>query len=236
MEDTYNVKAIILNRRALGESDGRVTAYSREAGKLELTVRGMKKPKSKLAAHLEPLNLTNIMVVRGQKHDYVGAAMSENCYPEIKNDLAKLAAAGRALKITGELIKPGLADERIFELLKDYLLTLEASKNGLEVLAPFFVFKLLAELGHQPELFSCLACSKKISPGKNKFDLAKGGLVCDRCAKPGDSNQLVISDDGIKLLRLALKTDFKQLAKVKVGGKLCGEAGGVIDKFSKYCF
>ncbi|MDO8667597.1 MAG: DNA repair protein RecO [bacterium] len=255
MEDTYNIKTIILNRKSFSECDSRVVVYSREFGKLELTARGAKKIKSKLAGHLEPLSLTNIMAVRGRRHDYVGAALNENCFSNIKNDLTKLAPAGRAVKIIDQLIKPGLADEKIFELLKNYLETLErpesvipAPQNAggiqkelysdyrLTMLTQLFIFKLLALLGHQPELSVCVSCVNKILPGRNRFDLARGGLVCSKCFNPKDANQLVITDDSIKLLRLAVKCNFQQLQKIKISKKLGQEAGEIIDKFFKYSF
>ncbi len=243
MEETYNVKAIILNRRPVGESDSRITAYSHEKGKLELTARGTKKIKSKLAGHLEPFNLADIMVARGQKYDYVGTAVSEKCFSGVKNNLEKLTAAGQAVKIVDRLIKPGVADKGIFELLKDYLEILNKTKADPEILTSLFIFKLLANLGHQPELSRCLNCGGKIQPGKNRFDFSLGGLVCEKCADPKDANQpasqedrLVVSDDAIKLLRLALKSDFKQLGKVKVGKKLGEDVAGVIEKFFRYSF
>lgn len=243
MEETYNIKAIILNRKSFSECDSRVVVYSRENGKLELTARGAKKIKSKLAGHLEPISLTDIMVIRGRRYDYVGAAVSENYFSNIKNDLAKLILAGRAVKVVEKLIKPGLPDEKIFELLKDYFKALAAAKDNFEMAIWFFILKFMAELGHQPELSVCLNCGKKILPEKNRFDLARGGLVCGRCADFKDANQpaspagrLAVSDDGIKLLRLALKCNFERLAKVKISKKLGGEAGEVIDSFFKYNF
>jgi DNA repair protein RecO (recombination protein O) len=236
MEDTYNIKAIILNRQARGECDGRVVVYAREAGKLELTARGAKKIKSKLAGHLEPLNLVDIMVVRGQRHDYVGAAVSERCFSEIKNDLAKLAAAGRAVGVINLAIKPGVADKEIFGLFKEYLEALECVKDNFELLTQFFILKFLVFLGHKPELSACLKCGTKIRPGKNQFGLAQGGLICAKCADLKNASQPAISDDAIKLLRLALAHNFQQLGKIKISKKLGREAGEIIDKFYRYGF
>jgi len=198
MEDTYNIKAIVLNRKSYSENDSRVMVYSQESGKLELTARGAKKIKSKSAGHLEPFNLVDIMVIRGQNHDYVGTAVSEKCYGDIKGDLAKLFAAGRAFKIINQLIKPGLADQEIFELLKEYLEVLNTAKKDFEILTSLFIFKFLAMLGHKPELAFCTCCVNKISPGNNRFDLARGGMVCGKCADLKDGNQLAVSDDTIK--------------------------------------
>ncbi len=229
MEETYNLTAIILNRRAQGEGDGRVTVYSLERGKLELTVRGMKKIKSKLAGHLEPLTLGEIMAIRGRQYDYVGAAVSENCYADIKNNLDKLTVAGEAVNIFNKLVKAGQADEKLFNLLKDYLEILNSLDSGQ--LNSFFIFKLLSELGYKPELYCCVNCGGKLAPAGLKFDASRGGLVCDKCpAEPG----LTISENSVKLLRLAENCDLKKLVKIKTDKKTEKEARIIMSSFLKY--
>jgi len=235
MEETYNLKAIILNHRPSGEDDGKIILYSRELGKQELTARGVKKIKSKLAGHLEPFNLVDLMVIHGRQYDYVGGAVSEKCCPGIKSNLAKVAAAGQATRIVIKLIKPGVADEAIFELLFDYLNELEIGKGEPELLYSFFTLKFLSRLGNGPELSFCLKCHKKILPGKNRFDLAKGGLVCGQCSNY-ELTQLTISDDAIKLLRLADKEDFKKLTKIKINKKLEKEIEKIVNSFYSYHF
>lgn len=231
MEETYNLTAIILNRRPFAEDDGRVVVYSRERGKLDLVARGVKKIKSKLAGHLEPLSLTDIMAVCGRQYDYAGAAVSENCFFNIKNDLAKLAAAGQAVKIFDKLIKPGVADEAIFDLLKDYLEVLNFKKSGFDVLNWFFIFKLLVALGFKPELYNCVNCGGKITPVGMKFDLARGGLICGKCrAEQG----LTISENAVKLLRLAERDSLEKLIKIKIDKKTEKETAALINKFFRY--
>lgn len=232
MDETYNVKAIILNRKSAAEDDSRVVMYSREAGKLELVARGTKKIKSKLAGHLEPFNLADIMVIRGRQYDYVGAAASEKCYVNIKNDLVKLAAAGRAVNIFNKLIKPELKDAELFELLKDYLDVLDSAKK-VDILNSLFILKLLSRLGHRPELYNCLNCGNKISPVSIKFDYARGGLICLKCpAKRG----LTISENSVKLLRLAEKNDLRKLVKIKIDKPTEKQINAAMEQFFRYNF
>lgn len=231
MDETYNLKAIVLNRRPFSEDDGRVVVYSLERGKLELTVRGMKKIKSKLAGHLEPFNLVDIMAVGGRQYDYAGAAVSENCFFNIKNDLAKLAAAGQAIKIFDRLIKPGIADERPFALLVSYLEILNNGKSLPAVLNSCFIFKLLARLGYKPQLHNCVNCGGKIAPANLKFDPARGGLVCGNCAI---GQGLTIGENSVKILRLAEKNDLERLVKIKLDKKTSKETENIIRSFLNY--
>jgi DNA repair protein RecO (recombination protein O) len=127
MEQTYNTRAIILNRLDFREHDSRIICYSADRGKLELVARGAKKLKSKSSGHLEPLTLTRLMVVAGKDYNYAGTALGENFYSEIKNNLDKIFTASEAVKLVEKMTREGEVDNHaeIFKLLKDFLDELE---------------------------------------------------------------------------------------------------------------
>ncbi len=105
MEATYQIKAIILNRMAFSEDDTKVIIYSQTKGKLELVARGTKKIKSKLAGHVEPITLSDLMVVHGRQYDYVGNAVTQKSFANVKSDLDKLMIVGRIISIFNKIIK-----------------------------------------------------------------------------------------------------------------------------------
>jgi len=239
MEETFNIKALILNRKPFSEDGSKVTVYSENLGKLELMARGAKKIKSKLAGHLEPISLAEIMAVRGRQYNYIGAAVSKNCYVNIKNNFNKIKAAGQAIKVFNLIIKPGQSDQDIFSLLKNYFDFLDGAsvKPDYDLFVQLFIFKLLIKLGHKPELYNCVNCRKKISPSGNKFDLARGGLVCVKCLpKPERAHQLIISENSIKILRLADKSDFKELDKINLSSNIKKEILNIVSLFFSYIF
>jgi len=237
MEATYQTKAIILNRQPFREDDSKMTVYSFDKGKLELVARGTKKIKSKLAGHLEPINLSDLMVVRGKRLDYAGSAVSENCYANIKSDLEKLVFAGKAISVFNNLVKLGERDQVVFKLLQEILDILNSKQKlnvGYELLINFFVLRLMSQLGHKPELYNCVVCRKKIAPNNNKFDLSRGGLVCAGCQKTNRSQSLLISTDCIKVLRLAVESDLNSLTRLKISDILVEEIKNVICSFLNY--
>lgn len=240
MEETYRASAIILSSQPFRECDGRKIIYSLEKGRLSLVVRGVKKMKSKLAAHLEPISLSEIMVIRGRQFDYVGAAVSRNCYFSIKNDLSALEAVGRAIRVFNKLVNQEEGDRNIFSLLKSFLDFLNkevgnSQEKNLEIWADFFILKLLALSGYEPEMHGCLSCHKKIVPSENYFDLNRGGLICQKCLA-GSKNILPISDNCIKVLREGLRKDFDSLKKLKIDENLEKEIHGIMDGFYQHCF
>ncbi|MEA1963003.1 MAG: DNA repair protein RecO [Patescibacteria group bacterium] len=234
MEETFNIQAIILNRHAFRENDSRVLAYSMEHGKMFLVARGTESIKSKMAGHIEPFCLSDLMVVRGKRYNYIGGAKSTNCFFGLKSDLEKLEIAGRFFAILNKIIKENEVDKKLFFLINDFLETLSNIKKNIDynLFLHAFILKLICRLGYRPELYSCVACRKNISPNGNYFDFAKGGLVCSNCKK----NSLTIHKNSIKLLRFIIKEDLKNISKLFVNKKVSLEAIKNVALFYNYNF
>jgi DNA repair protein RecO (recombination protein O) len=250
MQETYGTKAIILGRRPFRECDTMVSVFCLDNGKLELVARGTKKPNSKLAGHIEPISLSNIMIARGRQYDYLAAAVNENSFVNIKNDFDKLSIAGRAVGVFEKLVKENEKDNNLFNLLFSFLNILNSCKLKVvscKLLFNFFILKFISELGYKPEeLYNCVVCKKKIIPNNNKFDLTKGGVVCGQCA-PAPSHspspasrergaRLTITDNCIKVLRMAVGIDLDKLLKLKIEKKLEKEVEKIIWSFYQYNF
>jgi len=232
MEETYNTIAIVTNNEPFREHDSKITAYSMDQGKLELVARGTKKIKSKLAGHIEPASLISLMVIRGKQYDYVGFADGQNLYANIKNNYEKILISGQVFNYFNKIIKIGEGDLEVFDLLKDFLDSLNSEKiknNNLSYY--FFIFKLLSLLGYTPELHNCLVCKSKIlANNKTKFAFNQGGLICKKCQNRS-VEVLKASDNCIKMLRLILESDFKHLNKIKIEDWLAKELSFIIESY-----
>lgn len=233
MDDTKHSQAIILNRSDYRESDSLITCYTRNFGKLSLVARGTKKIKSKLAGHLEPISLADILVVKGKGFDYVGSALGTDAFLGIKDNLNKIYYAGRSIGWFNRLVKEEQVDERLFLLLSYWLEVLdnyppaEFTKENGELFFIFFALKLMAELGYKPEMHQCLNCHEKIKPGKNYFNLKNGGIICDNCLEKERQTQeissnelLTISDNCIKLMRFIMDNRLDVAKKLKLDKKV----------------
>ncbi|MFA5155342.1 MAG: DNA repair protein RecO [Patescibacteria group bacterium] len=247
MENTRTTAALILNRQPYREADSLVTVYSPSAGKLSLVARGTQKPGSKLAGHLEPLTLSDIMIVAGKGFDYLAGASGRKFYQGIRNDLNKLYYAGQALRILNQRVGENQAEECLFFLLADWLNALEClagfrAEQG-DLFLSFFIWRLLVELGYQPEIYRCLDCHKPIEPGLNYFHLLKGGLICPDCfladQKRPDFNSnylLTVSDNCVKMIRFILGYSLAEITKVRIDKKTNKEIIDLARRFLDYNF
>src|SRR3990167_702958 len=90
---TYNTEGIILRYRDVGEFDRIYTVLSAEHGKIDAWAQGVRKPKSKLVAHLQPLYFCDFMFARGRRFDRIAQVRIINRFPELWADLGKLSKA-----------------------------------------------------------------------------------------------------------------------------------------------
>lgn len=71
---TYLTLGFPLKYHRWREADRFYTVYTKDYGKLELLARGANKIKSKLAGHLEPGLLSNLMIASGKSWDILAQA------------------------------------------------------------------------------------------------------------------------------------------------------------------
>lgn len=239
MDTTFPSKAIILNRHNWREADRLVSVYTPEFGKLSLLARGACKLNSKLAAHLEPISLSQILIIKGKGFDYIGSALMLDSFSEIKKDLNKLYFAGRALDFFNRLVKEGEGDASLFYWLEKWLNNLNQSgKNGIldkddgRFRLAFFYWRFLALLGYSLNFDNCIVCQNKIiAGGSNRLDFWRGGLLCPVCNGKGlDLEQnfkreaiIGISDNCIKLLRYLENKTEANLKSLKLPIKVLKE-------------
>jgi DNA repair protein RecO (recombination protein O) len=226
MEDTYRIKAIVLNRERYRENDLTVTVYSRDYGKLQLIARGAKKFRSKIAAHIEPFCLIEGMVVRGKHRDYLGSAISSRCFIHLKADLDKIKLASEAAAAIRIMTKDNLPDDQIFDLLLSYLILLDNPRKKAKLwLKDAFEFKMLSALGFGSDLSDCGVCKKPLIAG-NSILAANMGQVCHPSCLVQDG--LTISDNCIKLLRIVIFEPFVKIQKLALSAELSDEFKNVI--------
>lgn len=149
MPETYSEQAIVLNRRPWRDHDYTVSVYTRTRGKLQAVARGALRPQSRLAAHLEPLTLVEIMVISG-RIDYIGGAVSRDCYSHCKSDIEKTLVATKAIATCNRWLKERDNDPRIFRLLSDFLAILnqwQSEPDWYQWLSSILLYKVGVALG-----------------------------------------------------------------------------------------
>lgn len=219
----YKYTGIILDKKDVGETDRIYTIYTSESGKIRVLAKSVRKSNAKLAGFLENFNLAEIFIAKSQGMGKITGSLVINNFSKMRKNLEAIENVFRSVEVLNKLIKDENNDPKIFELLKEYLETIN-NLNGyeenhkLEIIYLGFIFKMLEELGYKIEVGSCMKCGEKIKEGNNFFDPELGGMICEEChlhVRKGSR----ITANSIKILRIIFQNSLKSLAKLKAEKK-----------------
>ena len=185
-------KAIVLRARRMGETSKLVTLYTEEYGKIPLTAKGARRPKSRFGAGLEVM--TEIQAVCYVRDDRDLHTLSDceviRTFPSLLNDIQKLAYGSGACEMVDRLTIDGEPVERLYQCLIGVLGGIEeVDATQLEPLFWYYQLRVTEALGYRPELSSCASCSDALETGIDwhQFSPAVGGVICLTCSRRGTS-------------------------------------------------
>lgn len=228
----YKTEAIVLRQRKLGEADKIVTLYTSHQGKLDAVAKGVRRTKSRLAGHLEPLTLGAYLLAVGRELDIVTQADTVEAFPALRDDLERLSRGLYCAELVERLTPERSESNPVFRLLAETLGYLN-SATEYEVVARRFELRLLHELGYRPSLLECAVCGKRLEPETNFWSVDAGGVVCPGCAD--DSLRLApLSLNALKLLRLLQRAPFEEAARVRVSRPLAAELENCLGDYVRY--
>lgn len=155
MEVTYATSAIVLTNKPWSEYDSKVVFFTPHQGQLSLVAKGSRKPLSKLTGHLQAYNWVKLMVINGRHYPYAGAAVTMDCFWNLKQDWLKLSVVNQVFIAWQKLTSQAESDPRLFALLVNFLQILDkikAEELYYHWLAKTMLLKALCHLGYQPDI------------------------------------------------------------------------------------
>ena len=232
MAVTYNTEAIVLRREDWNSNDSRLTLYTKARGKIEAVARGLRKAKSKLAAHLEPLTFAEIFLVEGRRYQIVAGSSVLDRHIDLVGNLARLASAGLVLRIVDLMTPFENHDERIFELITSTLKALEGGSAVNDVgagrIAHLFAWKLMLFSGYHPELRNCLECQKPLNAEQVAINVRRGGVMHQVCVKT-TNNIVTVSFAAIKGLAYMVEAPINDAIRLRSANGALAEINMVIE-------
>ena len=170
---SYKAEGIVLRQTPLAEADRILTIYTRELGKVRAVARGVRRPKSKLGGHLEPLCHVAVSLAEGRNLDTVSEAEVIQSFSGLEDDLERLSKGIYLSELVDAFSPDRLANRQVFDLLLDALDRLQCSERPVNLLLSFET-KLLGLSGYGPELRQCVECGLDLEAADHLFSSAAG--------------------------------------------------------------
>jgi DNA repair protein RecO (recombination protein O) len=179
----HEAEGIVLRQYSLSEADRIVVLVTREAGKLRLVAHGVKKPKSRASACVEPLTHARFQFYgrEGSELSHLRQCEAIHSYLGRNATLEQMYAFTYFAEIAQETVEDNNPNPLMFRLL---LATLEAGETvgGVEALVRYFELWSVRLNGWLPDYGYCSDCGTCVKDSDFYVAPESGQGRCSGCA------------------------------------------------------
>jgi DNA repair protein RecO (recombination protein O) len=230
----------VLRRKDIGEADRILTLFTPGMGKVRVIAKGIRKPRSRKAGHLELFTRANLLLATGRDLDIVTQAETLEAYRPLREDLLSGAYGAYMVELLDRFTPDAEEHAALYDLLRRGLSWVCEARSqpaegggpgagqaqALALAARYYELHLLSMAGYQPQLRVCVACGRDLQPVDQFFSAAEGGVVCTACGQSrGElhAGRLPLSLGALKLLRYMQSNPWSRVAALNIGSRTHAE-------------
>jgi len=228
----YQTEAIIIKKIKLGEADRILTLYTPYLGKIRAVAKGVRRPKSKMAGHLELLTHSLVSLARGRNLDTITGSQTINSFLPLKSDLKLTSYGLYATELVDQFTADHIENRPLFQVLLETMQRL-CRRGDNELVLRYFELHLLNQVGYRPQLQQCVSCRQPLEPTTNSFCPGAGGMLCPSCCQSQPLTRPV-SVNALKVLRLLQSSDYDTVVKLKMDSELSHQLEMVMRDYLRY--
>ncbi|HZP36606.1 MAG TPA: DNA repair protein RecO [Methylomirabilota bacterium] len=224
----HKTRAIVIGRRAFGESDRLVDFYTRDHGKLRGIARRARRPRSRFGSALELFTLGELVFFDTGRSELVQVDHFDIVRPfvGVREHLERLGQGAWAVEVVARLSADRDPQPALFGLLTRTLEAMEASRRPARV-AVCFGLRAVDLLGHRPRIDRCMSCGRPHPFDAPALDVAAGGLVCEAC-RPG-ADAIPLSGALVGALKRLRALSWEEALRLNLAADLDAELAAVLE-------
>ena len=217
----FPCRGFVLQTHSYSESDKIAQLYTQKFGRVKAVVKGVRKPKSRMASSIELFTESSFMLHKKTGGDFylMSQAKALDDYRDLKKDFAGITM----LQILADVMIHALADHEphaeVYALLKQTLEALRSHRGAGEPVLTTFLLRLLELSGFPLELSDCAECGASLEKKKASLVPHRGGALCSDCA-PTAPARLKVSPAGLAFLKQMKKLPVEKIHVLKMGASV----------------
>ena len=238
----YQIEGIVLGRRDYGEADQIIICLT-EQGRMDFLAKGVRKPRSRKAGHLELFARTNMVASRVQgSWDILSQADAVVLRPALQDDFDRATYARYVAELVLRFFERE-ANPNLYELL-DWTLSTLVEDNAPQLLVRWYEQRLLELAGFRPTWHACVGerereqCEAPLAPRPSDtqgygLDPERGGALCPECmraslAQPGVR---LLSPSALSWLQALQRREYEELQPLSMPEKTARELTHAMDHY-----
>ncbi|TME12986.1 MAG: DNA repair protein RecO [Chloroflexi bacterium] len=234
-QHSYPIEAIVLKRTDLGEADRVLTLLTPTKGKFHAIAKGIRRPISKKAGHLELLSHSQLQVAVGRNLDIITQAEIRENFLLLRKDLWHMTCGIYLAELVDRFIEDDTQHPEVYNLMLEMLRGIEEDVTDLQrrketgtelavqehvrtnLLLRYFEIHLLSLIGYEPAFRRCAHCASELQPVENGFAASLGGALCPQCSRLWTRS---LSMNALKVLRLLQRSKWSEVPRLRLDDAL----------------
>lgn len=213
-ENVKTIGIVLKSSPHVSDASRRLEIFSPELGRFSAVIRGVEKPKAKLAVCASPFCFGEFVLAEKSGHFTVTDCFVHDTFYEIAYNLDSYVLGGAMLEITSKLCQEGEQNFELFKLLLNSLKVMVYEKSEPTATLIKFIIESLKLSGFGFSLDVCSSCGKEME-GQMSAGLVyeASGVVCSSCENKIQSVHLENGEWAI--LKNISNTNINSLASLK---------------------
>jgi DNA repair protein RecO (recombination protein O) len=229
---SFRLEAVVLRHQDYGEADRLLVLFSREMGKLHAIAKGVRRPRSRKAGHVEPYTRSSLQMARGRDMLIITQAETLDAYTSLRDDLLRATYAAYIIELLDRFTYEEGENRALYRLLVETLERLSAGVR-LDLVVRYYEMRLLDQAGFRPQLFHCARCEAEILPQDQYFSAEWGGVLCPKCGREVPSAR-PISTNALRYLRHLQRSTFAEAERAQPSPENFREMEGLVQYYITY--
>lgn len=180
----FTLEGIVLGKRFFSEKKNIYTLYTKELGKIQAFLRGTQNITNKMSGHLESFGTKQFTILKGRNYyQIIGCVEKENFF-NISLSYNRSIALQLIFTFANDLFENEQPDENIYYHIVSFFYILNLHPKIQLSSVYFFLLKLVALLGYQPQIAACTICNRAFTSNEQAFltSISHGGIICKACS------------------------------------------------------
>lgn len=229
---SQRVEAIILRHTDWGEADRLLWIFTRELGKLQVVAKGVRKPRSRKAGHLEPFTRVELLLAKGRDLLIVTQAEAKDTYQALREDLVRVGYAAYIIELLDRFTYEEGENISLYRQLSETLARINREKDPAFAVR-YYEVRLLDLVGFRPQLLNCVACGAEIKAEDQFFSFEKGGVICPNCGLK-EASVRPISLPALRILRHFQRSNYAEAQRARLSSAVDRELESLMGNYLTY--
>jgi DNA repair protein RecO (recombination protein O) len=230
---SQRVEAIVLRHTDWGEADRLLWLFTRELGKVKVVAKGVRKPRSRKAGHLEPFTRVELLLAHGRDLPIVTQAEAKDAYLDLREDLVRVGYASYIIELLDRFTYEEGENFALYRLLGETLSRINNKETDPAFAVRYYEVRLLDLVGFRPQLLHCVNCGEEIRAEDQFFSFEKGGVICPKCGIK-ETSVRPVSMPALRILRHFQRSSYTEAQRARLSSSVDGELENLMGQYLTY--